>query len=293
MTEPSTRIPSETHIGSLDLRISNLDRALAFYCGLLGFREIGRDGSAVRLSASGGEPYHIALTELRSAKQKPHRSTGLFHVAFLYPSRKTLAIALSRLTEREFPLQGAADHGVSEALYLADPDGNGIELYVDRPRSEWPMQGTQLAMVTEPLNVQSLLDEVDSYQWNGIHPETRIGHVHLQVSNLVKSREFYCDVLGFEITQSSYPGALFIASGGYHHHIGMNVWSSFGAPPPPPDAVGLISFRIVTSGGYLPQVASRLDRLAFAFEKQADASNHSSLRIVDPDRITADVTSGS
>lgn len=290
MSETPIRIPSNAHIGSVDLRVANLERAMSFYRDLLGFRELRRDGSTVWLSAFGGEPYHIALTERRNAKPKPARSTGLFHVAIRYPTSQALAIALSKLIEHKYPLQGAADHGVSEALYLADPDGIGIELYVDRPRTEWPMREGQLAMVTEPLDVRGLLDEADTSEWNGIDPRTDIGHVHLQISSLEKSEEFYCGALGFEITQSSYRGALFVSAGGYHHHIGMNVWSSLGAPAPPPDSVGLMSFSVVTDGDYLSYLASRLERLNYPFERKVDERKQASLHLSDPDGIVVDLT---
>jgi catechol 2,3-dioxygenase len=178
------------------------------------------------------------------------RATGLFHLAILLPSRADLALALARVVSARWPLDGASDHLVSEALYLSDPDGNGIELYRDRPREEWQRNGDELAMATLPLD----LDDVMSAA-GGFDPEssrevpagTTIGHVHLQVGELGASESFYCSVLGFDVTVRSYPGALFVSAGGYHHHIGLNTWHSAGGQPPVAGAVGLRHFEIVVS----------------------------------------------
>jgi len=151
------------------------------------------------------------------------------------------------MLEKRTNVGGFADHGVSEAIYLADPDGNGLEFYADRPPENWPRTDHQIAMVSNPLDVESLLalaapNRAAKYR---IHPETRMGHVHLQVSNLARTEEFYAGELGFDVTQRSYPGALFFAAGGYHHHLGTNTWAGRGAHRPPDNAIGLISFSIV------------------------------------------------
>jgi catechol 2,3-dioxygenase len=177
------------------------------------------------------------------------RATGLFHLAILLPSRADLALALARVAAAQWPLDGASDHLVSEALYLSDPDGNGIELYRDRPREEWRRNGDELAMATLPLD----LDDVMSAVGGAVEaqPEvpagTRIGHVHLQVADLGPSESFYRGVLGFDVTVRSYPGALFVSAGGYHHHIGLNTWHSARGRPPAAGAVGLRHFEIVVS----------------------------------------------
>lgn len=188
----------------------------------------------------------ILLTERREARPRPRGSTGLFHFAILYPTRRELARILRRLYDYGWPLQGLSDHGVSEAVYLTDPDGITIELYADKPRDRWPVKNNELQMVTDPLDGESLLSElsVETDTLYSMPPETRIGHVHLQVSDLAKAEEFYHEILGFDITQRSYPGALFVSAGGYHHHIGLNIWSSRGQSPPPPDAIGMLRFGI-------------------------------------------------
>jgi catechol 2,3-dioxygenase len=240
------RLPNQTHVSHVHLQVSSLERALAFYRDLLGFRQASGNGATAMLSATGQPPYHVVLTERPGARPKPPRTTGLYHVAIRFPTRRALARAFRQLAAHDWPFQGAADHLVSEAFYLADPDGNGLELYVDRPRDRWPQQNGQIAMATDPLDVKGLLAEAagDPAPWTGVHPETGIGHVHLQVSDLARAEAFYHDLLGLDVTQRGYPGALFLSAGGYHHHLGVNVWAGRGAPPPPPDAVGLLSFAL-------------------------------------------------
>jgi len=239
------RLPAESHIGHVHLLVSNLERALAFYGGLLGFQEVERNGATVILSATGQPPHHILITELPDSQPKPYRTTGLFHVAIRLPDRYELARIFKHLLAHDQHLQGLADHGVSEALYLADPDGNGIEIYADRPRSLWSWRNDQVTMTTDPLDTRGLLETAgDTSSWKNIHPETDIGHVHLRVSDLARAEAFYHDLLGLDVTQRDYPGALFLSAGGYHHHVGLNIWAGIGAPPPPPNAVGLRSFAL-------------------------------------------------
>ncbi len=238
------RLPSSTHIGCVHLQVRDRERALAFYRDLLGFREIGREGATVLLSAAGSLPPLLALTERPGARPKPPRTTGLYHVAIRLPTRRDLARALRRLLEHGWPFQGFSDHGVSEALYLADPDGNGLEIYRDRPREQWPWWAGRLRMVTKPLDVEDLLREATPEPWDGLPAGTDIGHIHLHVADLDEAEAFYSGILGLEVTQRDYPGARFFAAGGYHHHVGTNVWAGRGAPPPA-DAVGLRAFALV------------------------------------------------
>lgn len=239
------RLPPGTHIGCVHLQVRDRERALAFYRDLLGFREIGREGATVWLSATGSLPPLLALTERPGARPKPPRTTGLYHVAIRLPTRRDLARALRRLLEHGWPFQGFSDHGVSEALYLADPDGNGLEIYRDRPREQWPWWAGRLRMVTKPLDVEDLLREATPEPWDGLPAGTDIGHIHLHVADLDEAEAFYSGILGLEVTQRDYPGARFFAAGGYHHHVGTNVWAGRGAPPPPVDAVGLRAFALV------------------------------------------------
>lgn len=247
--------------------VANLDRAEQFYCEVLGFRVRRRDGRELVLAA--GDAALVSLEELKEAVPKPPRSTGLYHFAVLVPDRQALSRSLRRLVERRYPLTGASDHLVSEALYLSDPDGNGIEIYRDRPRSEWPLRGSQVQMATDPLDLRGLLADDDGRPWQGLDPATRIGHVHLHVAHLQPSEAFYCDILGFDLMQH-YPGAAFVSAGGYHHHLGLNVWNGVGAPPPPPDAVGLRWFEIVVPGAEaLQRVRERLEGAGVRVEPDA------------------------
>jgi len=235
-------LPTDAHIGHVEMKVSDLERSLAFYASLLGMQVLQRGEAQAQLAPSGTQSL-ITLKALPDAQRKPPRSTGLYHVAIRLPDRHALGATFQRLLDQRYPLQGAADHLVSEALYLADPDGNGLELYTDRPRSVWPKVNGQIGMATDPLDTAGLLATASS-GWEGIHPATDIGHIHLHVTDLERAEAFYCNLLGFEVTQRSYPGALFISAGGYHHHLGLNIWAGRGAPPPPPEAVGLGSFSL-------------------------------------------------
>jgi catechol 2,3-dioxygenase len=236
MIDPGARI------GAVHLRISDLRRAVRFYETHLGFSVHRRDDRTAWLGAGG--PDLLILSEYESAPRL-RGTTGLYHFAILVPSRAELARALRRLVATDTIMQGAADHGVSEALYLADQDGNGIEIYRDRPRAEWPVVGGELRMGADPVDLEVLLDEAGRADGPaGLPTGTVIGHVHLHVSRLEDAHAFYVGLLGFELMQRYGPSALFVAAGGYHHHIGLNTWAGVGAPPPPPGAIGLKHFVI-------------------------------------------------
>lgn len=237
-------LPADAHIGSVSLTVTDLDRSVSFYRDVLGFQEASRHGATALLSADGDRTL-IELAERREAVPKPRRSTGLFHFAILVPSRAALGRSLRRLADQQWPLSGVADHLVSEALYLNDPDGLGIEIYRDRPRETWRTMHGELAMASDPLDVQDVANEPGAETaWTGLETTTVIGHVHLHVSHLEASEGFFCGDVGFEPTVRSYPGALFVAAGGYHHHLGMNTWVGVGAPPPPENAVGIRAFTV-------------------------------------------------
>jgi catechol 2,3-dioxygenase len=239
-----------TAIGAVSLTVSDVDRARDFYERAIGLRATELENGGVGLAAGAGPP----LVELHSDPAAPpldRRAPGLFHLAILLPSRAELASALARLADARVGLDGASDHLVSEALYLSDPDGNGIEIYRDRPRQDWPVRHGELQMATLPLDADSLLSELGdrSELPPSVPADTRIGHVHLQVSDLDEAERFYSGVLGFEVTVRGYPGALFVSAGGYHHHLGLNTWHSAGSPPAVPGAIGLRSFELVLPTG--------------------------------------------
>jgi catechol 2,3-dioxygenase len=239
-------LPAETHISRVHLQVSDLLRSLGFYSEVLGLRLLSADDRRARLSASGTPTHLIELEAVPNATARPPRTSGLYHVAFRVPNRRELARIFFRLVTLGRRFQGFADHRVSEALYLADDDGIGLEIYRDRPRDTWPLVGQQVQMTSDPLDVNALLreGEHDQSDWRGIDQGTDIGHIHLNVGSLERARAFYVDLLGMDVMQSSFPGALFIAAGGYHHHLGLNMWAGANVPPPPPTAVGLRRFSI-------------------------------------------------
>jgi catechol 2,3-dioxygenase len=243
MTNTPT-LPSATRIGAVTLAVANLGRSLEFYQQALGFQLQRRAGDTAALGAGGPDLLHL----VEQPGATPARGvTGLYHFAVLVPARRSLARSLRRLAELRTPLQGMSDHAVSEAIYLADPDGNGIEIYRDRPRAEWPRAGAEVRMTTDPLDLDGLIAELagDDAPWAGLEPATTIGHMHLHVADIAAARAFYVGVLGFELMQCFGASADFVAAGGYHHHIAYNIWAGRGAPPPAPEMAGLRSFEIV------------------------------------------------
>jgi catechol 2,3-dioxygenase len=233
-------LPVDAHIGQVILTVRDLQQSLSFSRDILGFVEVGPG----RLAPPGGRVL-IELHERKDAIARPRRSSGLFHFAILVPTRAALGRSLRRLTDQGWPMSGAADHLVSEALYLSDPDGLGIEIYRDRPRDTWRVVNGEMAMATDPLDLQSIYEEPGAETpWTGLEAGTVMGHVHLHVPHLDTAEAFYCGRIGFDPIVRRYPGALFVSAGGYHHHLGLNTWSGVGAPAPPENSVGLQSFTI-------------------------------------------------
>ena len=241
----AARIAPDTTVGTVSLTVSDLDRSRAFYERAIGLRASKLDDGRLAFGAA-GEPPLIELRGDRSAPRLDRRAPGLYHLAILVPTRLDLAFALARLAQTRWPLDGASDHLVSEAVYLSDPDGNGIEIYRDRPRADWPRSGDQLQMSTLPLDLDDVLAELEVATELQLEAPsgTTIGHVHLQVADLAQAEAFYHGVLGFDVIVRGYPGALFVSAGGYHHHIGLNTWHSAGAAPAATGSVGMRSFAI-------------------------------------------------
>jgi catechol 2,3-dioxygenase len=230
-------LPAQLTLGPLALRVHNIERMYAFYTQALGMTlhaQSDADGSCLL-----GSEAAVLLHLIPDATAVPApRNAGLYHVAYLYPTRAALATAIRTYVSTGLKLQGASDHGVSEALYLSDPEGNGIELYVDRPRSAWPSQNGQLTMTTDPLDFPSLLAEPDDAQ------APIVGHLHLHVADLAAARTFYVDVIGFDLMQQYGGQAEFVSAGGYHHHLGYNLWRGKNIVPAPDNATGLVWWTV-------------------------------------------------
>jgi catechol 2,3-dioxygenase len=219
------RLPHGTHLGAIRLQVSDLSRSVAYYRDFLGFDVIERERHTAQVHAHGQPDHTIELHEVRGTTPAPRTGLfGLYHFAILLPSRSDLGRFVKHLEDAGVQF-GAADHFVSEATYLWDPDGLGIEVYADRPRDAWRSNGGELVMTTERLDLESLIEAAGSERWTGMPPATTLGHVHLSVSDLEMARRFYHDAVGLDLVVWSYPGALFMSAGGYHHHLGTNVWA--------------------------------------------------------------------
>jgi catechol 2,3-dioxygenase len=239
------RLPKETRLGGVRVQVSDLGRSVDWYRDNLGLAVLHLSNREAGLGAAGNNGPLVALVERPDARPVPQRGrTGLYHFAILLPDRPSLGRFLTHLSDRGLRA-GAADHLVSEALYLHDPDGLGIEVYVDRPRSAWERQGRELAMATLPLDAQDLTRAAAGKPWTGMPAGTVLGHVHLHVGELEAAAAFYHAGLGLDAMVWSYPGALFLSAGGYHHHLGLNTWSGPGSTPPAEDEAQLLEWDIV------------------------------------------------
>lgn len=233
-----------TFVDQVHLKIANLQRSLQFYQEVIGFRILEQSERKAVLTADGITPL-LTIEQPVNVMPKQPRTTGLYHFALLLPTRSDLAKIIEHFIKIGYPLQGASDHLVSEALYLADPDGNGIEIYSDRPSSNWDWNNGEVIMATERLDIENILAESDGGQWNGLPAHTLMGHIHLHVAELQNTEDFYGHGLGFDVVSRYGHQALFISTGGYHHHIGLNTWNGVGAPAPSENSVGLVSFSLV------------------------------------------------
>jgi catechol 2,3-dioxygenase len=270
-------ISAAARVGAVHLTVADLDRSLAYYRGVFGLEVIGQEadglGDGARHTSLGvGDRVLLVLVESPGAPHPARGSTGLYHFALLVPERADLARWLTHAGREEVPLVGMADHCVSEAVYLADPDGHGIEVYRDRPRQEW--EGQVGRMTTEPLDVAGLLGVLPdpaAATFAGLPAGTTMGHVHLKVSEIPPAIAFYRDVLGFGLMASLGSTAAFLSAGGYHHHIGANTWESAAGRPP---VAGTASLRHLTV--LLPdaeereRVSERLRRAGQVVEQRAD-----------------------
>lgn len=265
---PLHRLPGALSLGRVRLQVSDLTRSLDFYSQVLGLRLLEETPSEALLGAADGNP----LVELHAVPGTrpvaPRGRLGLFHFAILLPNREALGrfiMHLSAIGARA----GASDHLVSEALYLSDPDGLGIEVYSDRPRSAWRHEGRQLQMATEPLDLRALVQAAGTEPWSGMPAGTVMGHLHLHVGDIDDASRFYHDALGLDRVVWNYPGALFLSAGGYHHHLGLNTWAA-GAPPAGPSDARLLAWEMhLPSAEHLDAALSSVEQAGFAVERDA------------------------
>lgn len=265
------------HIGSVTLAARDIGALSRFYEAMLGLERLSSTDGRIALGA-GGTPL-LVLEGHPSARRDVGRSPGLFHTAFLMPSRQDLGRWLAGALERGLALTGASDHKVSEAIYLDDPEGNGIEVYADRPRSEWRREGAEYVMTTERLNVSDLLaaGRAHGAPSASVPSGLRIGHIHLRVDDVARAEAFYTGGLGLAVTHRR-PGALWFGSGDYHHHVAANTWRSAASGPRQAGSTGLVEFTMEAKGkSGLKDVRDRLERLGVAVDASDDA-----IRVHDP-----------
>lgn len=269
-------LPTDIHLESTVLAVADLQRSVEWYRSVVGLTEIrgarptrrppfdgaglgdAAPGRHVSLGAHGHALVHLAETP--AAERAPRGATGLYHHAILLPTRAALANFVRRLVDRRTPVAGASDHHVSEAIYLTDPDGHGVEVYADRPRGSWTWRGGRVSMTTDPLDVDDLLLAADATVADGgtAPAGTTLGHVHLKVRDADEAQRFYAGKVGFDVV-ATFPGATFLSTGGYHHRVGANAWESRGGAAAPDGSARLL--RVLASVNGREAVAALRSRL--------------------------------
>ena len=270
------RLPDGTRLGRVRLQVADLTRSLTFYEDVLGLRRIDSDGAGAIFASHGGDTPLVELRERQGARPAPRRgSLGLYHFAILLPDRPSLGRFVRHLGVIG-ARAGAGDHLVSESFYLQDPDDLGIEVYADRPRSTWRRVGRELMMATDPVDIDGLLQAAEDTTWHGMPAGTTIGHVHLHVGDLAGAAAFYSEAIGFDRTVWDYPGALFLAASGYHHHLGTNTWAGGDAAPPAEEDARLLEWTIeLPDTASLSEVAASLTAGGHSIEsEEAQHSRH-------------------
>ncbi|MEO8575868.1 MAG: VOC family protein [Gemmatimonadales bacterium] len=244
ISPPGYRLPDATRIGRIRLQVADIDRSIAYYQKVLGLDVRERSDGFASLVPTGGGDSILELKERKDARAVPRRGLlGLYHFAVLLPDRASLGQFVAHLSEIGV-YAGMSDHLVSEAVYLTDPDGLGIEVYADRPRESWQAVNRQLTMASNPLDVQNLIASAGGTKWDGMPAGTKIGHVHFYVGDIGPAADFYHGGLGLAKIVWSYPGALFMSAGGYHHHVGVNTWAE-GSPVATDDDARLIDWELI------------------------------------------------
>jgi catechol 2,3-dioxygenase len=283
---PGFRLPAETHVGAVRLCVADLDRSLRFYRDLIGLKVIAAGVHQARLGAHREDHVLLELHEQPGVRPVPRRGLlGLYHFAVLLPGRGDLGRFLRHHAALGTPF-GAADHAFSEALYLVDPDGLTIEVYADRPRQNWSVSGGEYAAVSDPLDAASLVAAAGDESWGGVPPGTVIGHVHHYVGDLALASSFYHDGLGLDRTIWSFPGALFMAAGGYHHHVGVNTWAK-GARAATGQDARVLEWELVVQDGEVVEAAGlSLEQAGFTVTRAAGDA----IIAADPWNITVRIT---
>ena len=263
---PAPTLPATLHLGPVHLTVTDLDRSVDFYQRSIGLQLHRREDGVAGMGAGGDD---LLLLYEQQGARRAGRHAGLYHFALLHASRLELARAAQRLIATRTPVGGASDHGISEAIYLADPDGNGIELAADRPPERWGDLSDPATIGPEPLDMAGLLDLVAGEEPSAsADPGLVVGHVHLHVGDVERALAFYRDVLGFEV-MTHFPSAAFVSAGGYHHHLAFNTWRGEGVQPAPEDAVGLRRWTVVLESG--AEVAEVLERVRAAGAEHEEA----------------------
>ena len=230
-----------TYVTNVEIKVRDLQRSLTYYQEVIGFEILTEETKKATLTAD-GQTALLTIVQPDAVEEKTGLTTGLYHFALLLPTRRDLANIITHFRQTGVYF-GASDHDVSEALYLQDPDENGIEIYIDRPEENWTWTSDQVHMVTEPLNIPAILAEANG-EWNGLPAGTVMGHIHLSVSSLNAAEEFYTKGLGFDVVTRYGGQALFISTGRYHHHIGLNTWYSENAPKLGENQIGLKTYSL-------------------------------------------------
>lgn len=287
-------LPAATRLGPAALIVTDLNRSAEFYASVVGLDvqwrgELSTGEQGLLLGSEGMEPV-LRLIE-RPQARRAGRTAGLYHVALRYPDRPSLAHVVRRIAEQRVPIQGLSDHGTHEAVYLPDPDGNGLELEVDRPRAEWPPMAEEFSRGgPAPLKVDDLLATTEGAPTASRADGVDMGHLHLHVRGIEEAESFYRDVVGLSLV-AALPSAIFMSAGGYHHHLGANVWNGVGAPPASPEAVGLHSWSIVVpDDAALEAVAERAAQSGTTAQVRAEDG---ALVLRDPSGTAVEIESAS
>lgn len=274
------------YISHVQLKVSNLQNSIEYYNTIIGFDVLEQTNTTAILTFDGSTSV-LSLEEISDAQPLKSGQTGLYHFALLLPTRKDLGNFIQHMIQQNARV-GAGDHHVSEAFYLNDPDGNGIEVYADRPEQSWIWNDSTIYMTTEQVDVRSVLAEAEG-TWNGLPAGTVMGHIHLSVANISETENFYINALGYEVVTRFGNQATFISTGKYHHHIGLNTWNSLGGTPTPENGVGLKSFTIVLNNEIeAEKIKESLSTIGATVEQFVDApkfGGRQAFSTVDPSGI--------